>query len=229
MRGLPAPGSAQLPGRSVPPAFRDSLADRLPVLGLGHPATRTTHSNLSRTGGAKARQRMLEGGPSLVSSGESQPRRCRRAAGPALMTGQFVRASVSPISPAGIPTDRESRLTAVGNSGWRRWLPTVTRSGRPGRPIVERVVDRVRCSISASCAMCAIGRAICAASASGAVERVSRNEQVVGSIPTGGSLSCSSVTFIDSNFDGLSISVDRVVDRVVWSGRPDARVSGYGQ
>jgi hypothetical protein len=56
-------------------------------------------------------------------------------------------------------------------------------------------------------------------------ERFTRNEQVVGSIPTGGSLSCSSVTFIDLNFDGLSISVDRVVDRVEWSGRADARIS----
>jgi hypothetical protein len=34
--------------------------------------------------------------------------------------------------------------------------------------------------------MCAFGRAISAASASGAGGRVSRNEQVVGSIPTGG-------------------------------------------
>ena len=56
-------------------------------------------------------------------------------------------------------------------------------------------------------------------------ERFTRNEQVVGSIPTGGSLSCSSVTFIDLNFDCLSISVERFVERVEWSGRPDARVS----
>ena len=92
-----------------------------------------------------------------------------------------------PISPAGVPADRESRRTAVGNGGWRRWLPTVTSSGRPGRPIVERVVDRARCSTGASCAICVFGRAFGAASASGAGERVSRNEQVVGSIPTGGS------------------------------------------
>jgi hypothetical protein len=43
--------------------------------------------------------------------------------------------------------------------------------------------------MGASCAMCAIGRATGAASASGAGGRVSRNEQVVGSIPTGGSTS----------------------------------------
>ena len=87
----------------------------------------------------------------------------------------------------GVPADRDSRLTAVGDSGWRHWLPTVTSSGRPGWPIVERVVDRVRCSTGASCAFCAIGRAIGAASGSGAGGRVSRNEQVVGSMPTGGS------------------------------------------
>ena len=86
---------------------------------------------------------------------------------------------------------------------------------------MERVVDRAECATGASCAMCAFGRAMCAASGSGAGGRVSRNEQVVGSIPTDGSLSCSSVTFIDLNFDGLSISVERVV----WSGWPDARVS----
>src|SRR5258708_38280930 len=56
-------------------------------------------------------------------------------------------------------------------------------------------------------------------------ERFTRNEQVVGSIPTGGSISCSSVTFIDLNFDGLSISVARFVERAVASGRPDASAS----
>ena len=86
-------------------------------------------------------------------------------------------------------------------------------------------MDRAKWFNGASCAMCAFGRAICAARASGAGGRVSRNEQVVGSIPTGGSLSCSSAMFIDLNFDGSPISVERFVERVVWSGRPDARVS----
>jgi hypothetical protein len=45
--------------------------------------------------------------------------------------------------------------------------------------------------------MRAFGRAIGTASACGAGERVSRNEQVIGSIPTGGSLSCIPVVFID--------------------------------
>src|SRR5258706_13935940 len=44
-------------------------------------------------------------------------------------------------------------------------------------------------------------------------ERFTRNEQVVGSIPTGGSLCCCSETFIDLNFDDLSISVERFVER----------------
>ena len=86
-------------------------------------------------------------------------------------------------------------------------------------------MDRAECATGASCAFWALGRAVGAASASGAGGRVSRNEQVVGSIPTGGSLSSSSVMFIDLNFDGLSIAVERFVERVVWSGRPDARVS----
>ncbi len=68
---------------------------------------------------------------------------------------------------------------------------------RPAAGSVERVVERAECSTGASCAMCAFGRALCAASASGAVTRVSRNEQVVGSIPTGGSLLYCSASFID--------------------------------
>ncbi len=82
-------------------------------------------------------------------------------------------------------------------------------------------MDRVRCSTGASCAFWVFGRAIGAASASGAGGRVSRNEQVVGSIPTGGSLSCCSVVFIDLNFDSSPISVERFVERVEWSRRPD--------
>ena len=50
-----------------------------------------------------------------------------------------------------------------------------------------RVVERAGRVLGASCAFWAFGRAIGAASASGAAARVSRNEQVVGSIPTGGS------------------------------------------
>lgn len=53
---------------------------------------------------------------------------------------------------------------------------------------LERVVDRVPLTTGASCAFWAIRRAICAASAPGAGRRVSRNEQAVGSIPTGGAL-----------------------------------------
>ncbi len=90
---------------------------------------------------------------------------------------------------------------------------------------VEPVVARTECATGASCAIWAFGRAIGAARASGAAARVSRNEQVVGSIPTGGSLFCRSVTVIDLNFDCLSISVERFAERVVWSGRPDERVS----
>jgi hypothetical protein len=40
-----------------------------------------------------------------------------------------------------------------------------------------------------------------------------RNEQVVGSIPIGGSLYCCSETFIDLNFDDSPISVERFVER----------------
>ncbi len=86
-------------------------------------------------------------------------------------------------------------------------------------------MDRAGRAMGASCAMCAIRRAIGAARASGAGGRVSRNEQVVGSIPTDGSLPCRSVTVTDLNFDGPSISVERFAERVVWPGRPDERVS----
>lgn len=51
----------------------------------------------------------------------------------------------------------------------------------------DRVVDRVRLSAGAFCASWASRCAVRAASAVGAVERASRNEHVVGSIPTGGS------------------------------------------
>src|SRR6266567_1490871 len=68
-------------------------------------------------------------------------------------------------------------------------LPSVTCGGRPAGSAVDRVVERAGRALGASCAFCAFGRAVGAASASGAVARVSRNELVVGSIPTGGSLS----------------------------------------
>src|SRR5262245_49336257 len=61
------------------------------------------------------------------------------------------------------------------------------RRSRGQRLFVDRVVDQAVRSLGALGASCAIWRAICAASALGAGERASRNEQVVGSIPTGGS------------------------------------------
>src|ERR1700722_954142 len=53
--------------------------------------------------------------------------------------------------------------------------------------LVERVVDRLVRASGASSAFRASGRAICAARTSGADDRVSRNEQVWGSTPQGGS------------------------------------------
>ena len=66
-------------------------------------------------------------------------------------------------------------------------LAAVTDSDLIGGWPVDRVVDRAQSTAGASCASWASARAFCAASAPGAVERASRNEQVVGSIPTGGS------------------------------------------
>src|SRR5712664_4356620 len=82
---------------------------------------------------------------------------------------------------------REGRLILLGGSGGSCWLQTVIGSGGPLGGSMERVMDRAECATGASCAIWGFGRAIGAASASGAVARVSRNEQVVGSIPTGGS------------------------------------------
>jgi hypothetical protein len=109
--------------------------------------------------------------------------------------GDHVRHTLRTPCSAGVPSGRTpvpiapSRPAAqiMRRSASGSWLLAVTMSALLAGGSVERVVDRAECLTGASCAMCAFGRAIGTASASGAVGRVSRNEQIVGSIPTGGS------------------------------------------
>ena len=119
--------------------------------------------------------------PNLAVAGGMAVRRLRDAGipGPGLAREHLVR--------------RRDRLAVLacpegGRDSWVLFLVIlVTVVGSSPARFVERVVDRLQRSTGASRATCAFGRATCAASASGAAARVSRNEQVVGSIPTGGS------------------------------------------